>query len=167
MPRVHVGIGSNVERERSIRGGVHDLASRFDDLELSQVYDCPAVGFKGQSFLNLVAGFSTDITLEDLNLQLKEIEADNGRVRGSKKFSDRTLDIDVLLYGDLIKHEGRIDVPRYEIRRYAFVLRPLSEMIPDSLHPELKLSYRDMWNGFDDAAQPMSPVEFDFQFPVS
>ncbi len=163
MPRVYVGIGSNIERERSIRGGVRDLALQFDDLVLSQVYDCPAVGFKGQSFLNLVAGFSTDLGLEDLNLELKEIESRNGRVRGSKKFSDRTLDIDVLLYGDLIKHEGRIDVPRYEIRRYAFVLRPLSEMIPDAVHPELKVSYRDMWQGFDDSAQPMSAVDFDFQ----
>jgi len=163
MPRVHVSIGSNVDRERSVRGGVADLARRFGELSLSDVYDCPAVGFKGQAFLNLVAAFDCDLTLEALNAELKEIEANNGRVRGSKKFSDRTLDIDVLLFGDLIKHEGRIDVPRYEIRRYAFVLRPLSEMIPDRIHPELKISYREMWAQFDDSAQPMTRVDFDFE----
>jgi len=163
MPRVHVSVGSNVDRERSVRGGVADLAERFSALSLSQVYDCPAVGFKGHAFLNLVAAFDCDLDLEALNAELKEIEANNGRVRGSKKFSDRTLDIDVLLYGDLIRHEGRIDVPRYEIRRYAFVLRPLSEMIPERLHPELKLSFREMWENFDDSAQPMTAVDFDFQ----
>jgi len=162
MTRVFVGIGSNVDRERSVRGAVHDLGERYGTLVVSPVYECPAVGFKGQAFLNLVAGFDSDESIEALNISMKSIEENYGRERGADKFNDRTLDIDVLLYGDLIRHEGRIDVPRYEIRRYAFVLKPLQDLVPDGVHPELGTSYSAMWADFDASKQPLTPFDISF-----
>jgi len=106
MPRVWVSIGSNQARERSIRGAVQALRERFGELTLSQVYESEAVGFEGHPFYNLVAGFDTGETVGELNAAFRQIEDAFGRVRGPDKFSPRTLDIDLLTYGDLV---GTVD----------------------------------------------------------
>lgn len=159
MPKVYVSIGSNIEREDNLRGAVAKLREQFGELDLSPVYESEAVGFSGDNFLNMVAGFGSELALADIIKALRAIEKKHGRVRGGQKFSDRTLDLDVLLYGDLIDHYPPHDVPRHEINQYAFVLRPLSDIAGDARHPETGERFADMWAGFESNGQRLWEVE--------
>jgi 2-amino-4-hydroxy-6-hydroxymethyldihydropteridine diphosphokinase len=161
MARCWISIGSNQERERSIKGAVRALGERFGPLVLSRVYESEAVGFRGQPFYNLVAGFDTDEGVGAVNAVLREIEDAFGRVRGPDKFSPRTLDLDLLTHGDLSGTVDGCKLPRDEILHYAFVLRPLAEVAGEEIHPETGRSYRDLWGGFDRTVQPLAPLELE------
>lgn len=148
MAWVWVSIGSNIERERHVRAALAALRARFGRLVVSPVYETPAEGFQGDPFLNLVAGFETELSPVALHAALRDIENDNGRVRGAEKFSARTLDIDTLTYADRVTSEGGKALPRDEIARYAFVLKPLADVAPDEIHPISGRSYRQLWEAF-------------------
>lgn len=160
MPRVYIGIGSNIDRERSIRGGVRELTAYYGPLTLSPVYESKALGFEGENFFNLVAGFDSAESVERIKEVLAEIESRLGRVRGVERYSARTLDLDLLLYGDLVQHDDKVNLPHPDIRRYAFVLRPLADIAPDWRHPEAGLSCAEMWRRFDGTGQEIRVVEF-------
>ncbi len=153
MAQVYLSIGSNMQRKRNISGGLKALKQHFGALEISTVYESEAVGFTGDNFFNLVVGFQAEQDVDSLNKLFKQIEADHDRTRLDQKFAPRTLDIDLLLYDVLIRPE--IDLPRKEITRYAFVLKPLAEMAPDALHPEIKQSYQQLWQDFTDDKQKL------------
>jgi 2-amino-4-hydroxy-6-hydroxymethyldihydropteridine diphosphokinase len=161
MPRCWLSIGSNQDREASIRGAVADLAATFGPLVLSRVYESPAEGFAGEPFLNLVAGIETDLGVADIDRTLRRIEDAHGRVRGQDRFAPRTLDIDILTYGDLIGTPDGRELPRDEILRYAFVLGPLAEVAPQEVHPGTGLTYRVLWSCFDRPGQTLTPVAID------
>jgi 2-amino-4-hydroxy-6-hydroxymethyldihydropteridine diphosphokinase len=120
------------------------------------------VGFAGRPFLNLVAGFETHEPVGAINSALRAIEDALGRVRGPEKFAPRTLDLDLLTYGDVVGEVDGCALPRDEILRYAFVLGPLAEIAGDERYPPTGETYRALWAGFDQAAQPIVPVPFDF-----
>ena len=121
MPEVYVSVGSNIDREANVREGLHLLAERFGALTSSSLYETESVGFNGPNFYNLVVGFETDLALPEVANILSDIEAARGRRRGGSGFDDRTLDLDVVLYGDTVNHESPFDVPRADILEYAFV----------------------------------------------
>jgi 2-amino-4-hydroxy-6-hydroxymethyldihydropteridine diphosphokinase len=93
--------------------------------------------------------FESDLDVKTIAKKLRQIELDNGRTRESQKFSARTLDLDLILYGDLILSDGRLQIPRDEIERYAFVLEPLAEIAPLETHPLSGISYGQLWENFD------------------
>jgi 2-amino-4-hydroxy-6-hydroxymethyldihydropteridine diphosphokinase len=164
MAWVWLSIGSNIDRERHIRGGVRDLRDQFGELVLSTVYETPSEGFDGDPFYNLVAGFETDLPPEQLHPILRAIEDAHGRERSGPKFSARTLDIDLLTYGDEVTERGGKALPRDEVLKYAFVLGPLAEVAPTEVHPLVGRSYAELWQDFDPAARAaMRPVTFDWQ----
>jgi 2-amino-4-hydroxy-6-hydroxymethyldihydropteridine diphosphokinase len=148
VPRVYVSIGSNVEREQNVRAAVRALRASFKNVETSPVYQSRAEGFDGDDFYNLAARFDTDEPLEGVCERLTAIETAQGRVRTGARFAPRTLDIDVLLYGDLIRHDDRFDIPRRDILAYAHVLGPLATLAPDLLHPETGGCLADRWRQF-------------------
>lgn len=162
MTRVYISIGSNIDKEASIRKGIADMQDVFGELELSSVYQSEAVGFKGDDFYNLVAAFDTDEDVLTISKQLHEIEDNNGRDRSGPRFSSRTLDLDLLVYDDLITNENGLEIPRGEILENAFVLWPLAEIAPDLEHPVTHKTYAEHWRLFDKDKEHLFPVSFDF-----
>ncbi len=159
MPRVYVSIGTNIEREKNVRSAVDALRRRFGSLEVSPVYESKAIGFEGRAFYNLVVGFDTDMSFDALNSFLRSIEDAHGRDRSREKFSSRTLDLDVLLYGDLVDHRASRDIPRSEIIEHAFVLRPLSDIAGETRHPESRSTFAELWRDCKHGLQPLTPVD--------
>lgn len=149
MPTAYVSIGSNIDREKHIPASLKALSSHFGALTLSSIYETEAVGFSGDPFYNLVVGFDSDQDIKTIMDILRQIELDNGRNRECKKFSARTLDLDLLLYGDAIIDEDRFQIPRHEIEKYAFVLEPLAEIAGHLRHPVSGIRYALMWEQFD------------------
>ena len=149
MAEVFLSIGSNIEREKNIASAVDTLKERFGQLTLSSVYDTEAVGFEGAPFYNMVVGFESDLPVVEIVKILKEIEKQHGRQRISEKFSARALDLDLILYGDLILDEAHLQLPRPELMDYAFMLEPLAELAPDLRHPITRERYADLWERFD------------------
>lgn len=147
-----------MDRRRSIRGAVMALRQRYGELILSRVYETEAVGFEGNPFYNLVAGFDTELAIAELNRDLREIEDAFGRVRGADKFTPRTLDLDLLTYGDAVGRFDGSELPRDEILRYAFVLGPLAEAAGDEPHPSDGRTYREIWEAFGKGDQPIRPI---------
>ena len=160
MPWVYVSIGSNIDRERNIETAVRELDDSYGPLTLSTIYESEPVGFAGDDFLNLVAGFDTDSAVETVITRLRAIEKACGRERQNSKEHSRTLDIDLLVYGDLSRHDDDIDIPREEIGIYAFVLLPLAEIAPEYKHPETGIPFGEMWRGFRGGEQQLWPADF-------
>jgi 2-amino-4-hydroxy-6-hydroxymethyldihydropteridine diphosphokinase len=145
MPRVWVSVGSNIDRERHTRAALEELRAMFGDLIVSPLYEARAVGFEGDAFFNLVVGFDTELPPSRLHELLRGIESHNGRVRGGEKLAPRTIDLDLLTYGDALTDEGGKRLPRDEILHYAFVLAPLADVAGDERHPQLGDTYRSLW----------------------
>lgn len=158
MPEVFVSVGSNVEPRRHIRAGLARMRERFGALRLSPVYESEAVGFSGDNFLNLVVAFDTHEAATVVNEALHAIERACGRRRGGARYAPRTLDLDLILYGDAIIKETGLRVPRGDILRYAFVLRPLAELAGDGRHPVSGLTFTGLWARFDQSAQTLWPA---------
>lgn len=149
MSNVYISIGSNLDREQNVQKALQLLAQRFGKLHCSSIYETVPVGFSGALFYNLVLMFNTDLSPEDVVTELKQIENQCGRERNQPKFSNRSIDLDLLLYDDLILKKAKLKIPRDEILHYAFVLEPLAELAPDLKHPELGVSYAQLWDEYD------------------
>lgn len=162
MTTIYLSLGSNVDRHKNITAALDALAALFGALQISSVYESKSVGFDGSNFFNLVVGADTDLSIAELSETLKRIEDDNGRKRNGPKFSPRTLDIDILTYGDFVGNESGVELPRAEITENAFVLLPLAEIAAEIVHPQLQKSYRDLWSNYDQSAQSLWPINFEW-----
>ncbi|MDX1804228.1 MAG: 2-amino-4-hydroxy-6-hydroxymethyldihydropteridine diphosphokinase [Alcanivorax sp.] len=158
--QVYLSLGSNIDRAHNIRSGLNALAEIFGELQLSPVYESEAVGFDGDAFFNLVVGLQTSLTVGELAARLRTIEAQHGRVRGEKKFSSRTLDIDILTYDDCCGEIDGVALPRDEILKHAFVLRPLADLAPQQPHPVEGDTYSALLERAEFGAQKLWAVDF-------
>jgi len=163
MHKVSVSIGSNIQREYYIASALKALEKRFKTLNISNYYDCEPVGFQGDNFLNLVVTFQCSLSVGDLAVFLRSIEDANDRNRAGKKFGSRTLDIDILTFGDLVGVIDGVELPRGEITENAFVLGPLVDVMANDIHPITQLSYQQMWDNYDKTKQ--SIITIDFKYP--
>lgn len=146
--RVYVNIGSNVERETHIRSALALLHSRYGALIVSSVYESDPVGFQGDRFYNLAVGFDTDDGAATIVRELHTIEAQCGRVRTGCRFNARTLDLDLLLYGDQVLQIDRLTIPRDEILTQGHVLGPLAEIAGNLQHPVENRTFAEIWGEF-------------------
>lgn len=162
MAWVYISLGSNIDREALTRAGVDALRQKYGELLLSSVYESEAVGFEGDSFYNMVIALQTDDAVLDVAQVLHSIEDEHGRDRSGPRFSSRTLDLDLLLYDDMVLDAGKLQIPRDEILNRAFVLWPMAELAPDLEHPQVKKTYAELWNEFDKEKEKLEPIEFDF-----
>lgn len=160
MVWVNLSLGSNIDPQHNIAACLDALLLRFRDLSLSSVFESEAVGFEGDNFLNMVVGFETDLSIEELSAILKAIEDKQGRDRSASRFGHRTLDVDILTFGNTNGKIAGITLPRPEIIKHAFVLWPLSQIDGKQVHYPTRKSYKQLWQEFDDSSQKLWPVNF-------
>jgi 2-amino-4-hydroxy-6-hydroxymethyldihydropteridine diphosphokinase len=157
MATIYISLGTNVEREKNVKQGLVALEKAFGSLILSSLFESQAIGFNGKAFFNMVIAAETNKSVIEVASNLRTIEFAYGRNLDAKKFSPRNLDLDLLLYDDLII-EQPAQLPRDEITKNAFVLWPLSQVAPDLLHPILKESYQTLWQNYNKASQTLHIV---------
>ena len=122
--KYYLSIGSNIEPVKNIIFSIKELKEILTDINISNTYVTPSIGFEGPEFLNLIISGNTELSLEQLNALLKVIEDNAGRDRTVKKFDSRTLDIDIVLSVE----EGAIIYKSDEINKYSFVNVPLHDI---------------------------------------
>ncbi len=158
MSIVYLGLGSNIWPEENLSLGVRELRRRYKDVDVSSVYRSAAVGFDGDDFLNLVLRFRSEETPVEICSEIERLHDLAGRERGSDKWASRPLDIDLLLYDDLVVDERPVRVPRSDILEYSFVLGPLAELAPDLVHPVTGKTMLTHWQEFGAESQPLELV---------
>lgn len=159
MTDVFVAAGSNIDPKLNLRTAISALKRRLGDVQVSRAYVNKSSGFDGPDFINLVIGFKAELTLSEVLSVLQAIEWLCGRPRKAPKFEPRTLDLDLLLYGDMVCSTHVITLPRPDLVRRAYMLGPLAEIAPDVMHPTLHKTVGQLWNEFDQASHPLTPIE--------
>lgn len=155
MARVYLSLGSNVEPQRHLRAALDELRGRFGAISVSPAYRSQSVGFDGPDFVNLAVGLDTDLSPEALNEWLHALEDRHGRRRDVPRYSDRTLDVDIVLYGELVRSgEGHLQIPRKELK-HAFVLRPIADIAPEVRHPVGGQTMAALWAAFPAGREPL------------
>jgi len=157
---VYISLGSNIDADKNIRSALVLLKKEQPEMLVSPMYQTSAVGFEGDDFLNCIAKIVTDKSADDIFAWFRQIEADHGRDRNQPKFASRSLDIDMLTYGDKALKTDNYTLPRDEITKYAFVLKPLADIAPDEIYPPENQTYLNLWQGFDATGQDMKVVDF-------
>ncbi len=158
MITAYIGVGTNLDRERHALVAYHELQQLGEDLLVSPIYECEPIGFSSQNFYNFVIALRTALSLEELSYQLREIEFKWGRKENAQKYQDRTLDLDIVLFGECVS-EQRPELPRRDIYKYPFVTKPLYDLKPHLVIPGDGRTIADIWH----AMQPvdsLTPVSF-------
>jgi 2-amino-4-hydroxy-6-hydroxymethyldihydropteridine diphosphokinase len=157
MTRVYVAAGSNVDPLANLPRALSDLRKHYQ-LAVSSAYRNQAVGFAGEDFINLVVGFDTTDSIPAVISHLHEAEAACGRPRDAAKWAPRTMDLDLLLYGDQVSSEPSLKLPRPDLLKRPYMLRPMAELAPECRHPVVGKTMRELWDHFDGAAHLMQPI---------
>ena len=155
---VYLSAGSNIAPVENPKLACKQLEGEYGDLTLSSVYQNAAVGFEGDDFLNMVIGFSTVEQPELIVDRLESLHDKAKRERQADPFSSRTLDLDLLLYGDLVRNGAPV-LPREDIEKYGFVLGPMAEVAPELRHPVSGMTMGEIWDDFDCESHAMHKVE--------
>lgn len=153
-----VAAGSNVEPEKNLARACAEISKSWNDAFFSRAYRNAAVGFDGPEFINLVLGFSTAQPLSAVITRLRAIETQCGRPRFAPKWASRTMDLDVLLFGDLVEQTSEYTLPRPDLLKRPYMLGPMAEIAPDVVHPTVGKSIGLLWKEFDRGGHEMSPV---------
>jgi 2-amino-4-hydroxy-6-hydroxymethyldihydropteridine diphosphokinase len=143
MKNVFLGIGTNLGRREN---NLDDAIKRVEEsigpvLKYSSIYETEPWGFKAENeFLNMVVRVKTELSPSVLLEQILSIESSLGRVRSNEKYSPRLIDIDILLYEDIIIDDRNLKIPHPLLHKRRFVLVPLCEIAPGMIHPVLNKS---------------------------
>jgi 2-amino-4-hydroxy-6-hydroxymethyldihydropteridine diphosphokinase len=160
MIEVFIAAGSNVEPLPNLRIALKHLQKHYPDLRLSKTYRNPAVGFVGDDFINLVVGFATHDSLDQVIANMHEAEALCGRLRTAPKWEPRTMDLDLLLYGATICELPSVKLPRPDLLKRPFMLRPMAELAPNLVHPSERRSMQQLWDESALHDHQMTPIDF-------
>jgi 2-amino-4-hydroxy-6-hydroxymethyldihydropteridine diphosphokinase len=167
MPRVFVAAGSNVEPERNLAKAAAELVRQFPDIEFSPWYRNKAVGFEGDDFINFAIAFETLLPVHEVVAKLRDIEALCGRPPGAPKWAPRSMDLDILLYGDLVVDEPGLKLPRPDLLKRPFMLGPAADLAPNLKHPTENATLGELWQRFDRGAHTLTRVPASFTSPRS
>src|SRR5579863_4020252 len=141
----YLSLGSNLgNREQSLRDAIARLAKAGKVVQQSSIYETEPVEFTAQPwFLNCVVELETDLTPQRLMAELLAIEQEMGRERTQKK-GPRVIDLDILLFGDLVTSSADLTIPHPAMQERRFVLEPLVEIAPQVTHPRLKKTAKEL-----------------------
>lgn len=158
MADVYVAVGGNVEPFQYIDRALGLLEDAFGALNISPAYRNGAVGFEGEDFVNLVVGFATSLSPAQVRERLQSIEAQCDRPPSAPKWAPRTMDLDILLYGERVGDKPGLRLPRPDLVRRAYMLKPMADIAPDLMHPTLNKTMRELWAQLDDGAHAMEAI---------
>ena len=145
MSRAYLSLGSNLQPVHHLSRAVEELRARFGAMELSPVYRTRAVGFDGNDFLNAAAVIQTDLDPVALHDWLHALEDAHQRDRSGPRYGDRTLDIDIVLFDNLVFiGPANLRIPRPDLE-HAFVLRPLADIAPELVVPGDGRTLAELW----------------------
>jgi 2-amino-4-hydroxy-6-hydroxymethyldihydropteridine diphosphokinase len=161
MVQAFVAIGSNLDAAEHMLQAARELRLRFPDARFSRCYRNPAFGFEGPDFYNAVTGFRTELLIEELLPSLREIETRCGRARADPKWKPRKMDLDLLLYGDVVGSGSGYTLPRRDLARRAYMLGPLAELAPDWLYPPSGPTIGQLWQQFPRSEHVLTALELD------
>jgi 2-amino-4-hydroxy-6-hydroxymethyldihydropteridine diphosphokinase len=157
----YVSGGSNLDAERNLVIAARALRARHPGTRFSRCYRNAAIGFEGPDFINFVAEVPVAGTPALLKGELECIETQCGRRRDAPKWAPRAMDLDILLFGDVVQDVPGLKLPRPDLVRWAFMLGPLAELAPDLLHPLTQRRIADLWDEFDHDAHPLLAAPLD------
>lgn len=167
--KVYLGVGSNLNRDNALRFAKKELSALFSNVKCSSVWESRPVREAEPDYYNIVIGGDCDLSLDDLVAKLAEIELSAGKEmmfhNGTNFGIKRRLDVDVLVYGDLVTTEP-CKLPRHDIQDYPFVLCPLCEIDPDFIHPLLKVRVSELWQEMEPRLpekMKVNKVDFDWE----
>jgi 2-amino-4-hydroxy-6-hydroxymethyldihydropteridine diphosphokinase len=161
MVQAFVAIGSNLDPAERMVQAARAIRQRFPDARFSRCYRNPAFGFAGPDFYNAVAGFTTTLSVEALLPSLREIETRCGRARADPKWKPRKIDLDLLLYGDVVGAGLGYTLPRRDLLRRVYMLGPLAELAPDWLYPPSGPTIGQLWQQFPQSEHVLEPLQLD------
>jgi len=153
--------GSNVEPEKNLLRAAHEIKREFPGAAFSHCYRNRAIGFEGDDFVNFAAMLPTTHGLQDMIERLHNIEALCGRPANAPRWEPRSMDLDVLLFGNQIGVTPQVTLPRPDLLKRAFMLGPLAEIAPRLQHPVAGLTMAELWAQFDRDAHPLLRIELD------
>ena len=162
MPTVVIGVGSNYDHKKNIRQAFDNLQQEFGELLISPVYKSAPANIQADSdegfgsstevsyYLNLVISFESPQAIEDIKRCLRAIEQKQMRERNTRYVS---IDLDLLLYGNWVGDLNARKIPHEDIELLEFVLRPMSDLLPNSIHPTNGYTYLELWEDFEPCLQ--------------
>ena len=164
----YIGLGSNLgDREAHLVNAINAVKQLGDLIAVSSIYESEPFGIGDEEqpkYLNMAAAISTEMTPSNLLCELMKIERENGRVR-YRRFDARTLDLDILIYGEEMIATPELTIPHPRMTQRAFVMKPLSEIAADLVTPGQSLTVSQIANRLEDQGvrrigqlQPTSPV---------
>ena len=156
-----MSLGSNIDPEENLRFACRELKKTFGNIQVSSVYRNKPIGFEGNDFLNMVVKVESIFNPNEILNYLRGLEAATGRDIGTGAFDSRTLDIDMILYNNLVHPEKPFKIPRKDIELYSFVLCPLAEIDPDGIHPVIGKTFKDLWEDFGQEEHLLNKVSLD------
>ena len=156
-----MSLGSNIDPEENLQYACRELKKTFGNIQVSSVYRNKPIGFEGNDFLNMVVKVQSTLNPNEILNYLRCLEAATSRDTGTGAFDSRTLDIDMILFNDLVHLEKPFKIPRQDIELYSFVLCPLAEIDPDGIHPIIGKTFKDLWEDFDQEEHLLYKVSLD------
>lgn len=157
MTIAYISLGSNIEREYHIQAAITELKKLGTSFRVSQIFEAEPVGFCGPNFYNCVAAIDTSLPLDRLQQTLKQLELQYGRAPDAQKNQSRTLDLDILLFGNVVQDATPV-LPRPDLYKFAFVLLPMMELCPEQAVPGDGRTIAQLWHSFEHS-QALWPVE--------
>jgi 2-amino-4-hydroxy-6-hydroxymethyldihydropteridine diphosphokinase len=157
----YVSGGSNLDAESRLPQAARELKARYPGARFSHCYRNKSVGFDGPDFINFVAELPVAGQAFALREHLQRIERLCGRPESAPRWAPRSMDLDLLLFGNQVIDEPGLKVPRPDLVRWAFMLGPLAELAPDLVHPVEQTTMGELWRRFDSRENPLLPVALD------
>lgn len=157
--RAFIGVGSNVDPVENVRAGLAALHERFGAIRVSPTYRTDPVGCPGSPrFVNLVVEVRTDLDAGGVLATLHALEDQRGRERGPDPNAPRTLDLDLLLYDDLVC-TTEPPLPHPQLDSMAFVIVPFADLAPDVVHPVRRVSMGALRAELPESPPGMEPLD--------